>query len=100
MELKELAQLVKQQRHFEVRVIGHAGSRYYQLELEDAQGALHDVTQRGKPITFRALSDVYTALKRVGIRRAYLMHQVAHDEVIGREANYQTPLSSCIPLVF
>lgn len=49
---------------------------------------------------FRSLEDVYVELKRAGIHRAYLVQQVPHDEVIGRETHYQEPLTSRMPLVF
>lgn len=90
------------QRHdsFEIRVISHAGSRFYQVELEDAEGERHLLTQRGKPMLFRALDDIYLELKRAGIHRAYLVHYVAHDEMIGHETNYHEPLASRMPLVF
>ncbi|MFD2190869.1 DUF6482 family protein [Pistricoccus aurantiacus] len=100
MELKEIAGLIRRQDPFEIRVIGHAGSRYYQLELEDSDGTCHEVMHRGKPLLFRALDEVKATLKRQGIHRAYLVHHVPQDEVVGREANYRNPLSSRIPLVF
>ncbi len=83
-----------------MRVISHAGSRCHQVEIEDIDGERHLLTQRGKPMLFRALDDVYLELKRAGIHRAYLVQFVAHDEVIGREAHYQEPLASRVPLVF
>ena len=78
----------------------HAGSRCYQVEIEDIEGDRHLLTQRGKPMMFRALDDIYLELKRAGIHRAYLVHYVAHDEMIGRQAHYQEPLASRMPLVF
>ncbi|QJQ94760.1 MULTISPECIES: DUF6482 family protein [Halomonadaceae] len=100
MELQELKSFVSQQDNFEVRVISHAGSRCYQVELEDMEGQRHMLEQRGKPRLFRALDDVYLELKRAGVNRAYLVQHVAHDEVIGHEARYHDPITSRMPLVF
>ncbi|SDO13817.1 DUF6482 family protein [Vreelandella arcis] len=100
MEMKALKAFVASHDNFEIRVISHAGSRYYQVELEDVEGERHMLTQRGKPMMYRALDDIYLELKRAGIHRAYLVQHVAHDEMIGREAHYSAPLSSRMPLVF
>lgn len=100
MNFKELKHHADCQNDFEVRVISHAGSRFYQVEMEDAQGERHLLTQRGKPILFRALDDVHLELKRAGIHRAYLVHFDAHDEMIGHAAHYHEPLSSRMPLAF
>lgn len=100
MEFQELKAFVAHHDNFEIRVIGHAGSRCYQVELEDVEGQRHMLTRAAKPILFRSLDDVYLELKRAGIHRAYLVQQVPHDEMIGREAHYQDPLTSRMPLVF
>jgi hypothetical protein len=100
MEFQELKAFVARHDNVEVRVIGHAGSHVYQVELEDIEGARHLLTRRGKPVLFRTLEDVYLELKRADIHRAYLVHQVPHDEMIGREAHYLDPLTSRMPLVF
>ncbi|WFM70608.1 DUF6482 family protein [Halomonas sp. CKK8] len=100
MEFQELKAFVARHDNFEIRVIGHAGSRFYQVELEDVEGQRHMLTRAAKPILFRSLDDVYLELKRAGIHRAYLVQQVPHDEMIGREAHYQDPLTSRMPLVF
>ncbi len=100
MDFKELKAFVATHDNFEIRVIGHAGSRFYQVELEDIEGVRHMLANRGKPVLFRSLDDVYLELKRAGIHRAYLVQQVPHDEVIGRDAHYQDPLTSRMPLVF
>jgi hypothetical protein len=100
MELDDLKAFEEGHDNFEIRVIGHAGSRFYQLELEDGEDQRHMLTRRGKPVLFRSLEDVYLELKRAGIHRAYLVHQVPHDEMIGREVHYQDPLTSRMPLVF
>ncbi|WP_372611066.1 DUF6482 family protein [Halomonas sp.] len=100
MEFKELKAFVAANDNIEIRVIGHAGSRFYQVELQDMEGARHPLTRRDKPVLFRSLDDVYLELTRVGIHRAYLVHQVPHDEMIGREAHYSDPLTSRVPLVF
>ncbi|MCB8887546.1 DUF6482 family protein [Vreelandella malpeensis] len=100
MELNQLKAFVEGSGNFEIRVITHSGSRFYQVELEDMEGARHMLTQRGKPMLFRALDDVYLELARAGIHRAYLVQHVPHDEMIGRDAHYSEPLTSRMPLVF
>ncbi|MEA2120003.1 DUF6482 family protein [Halovibrio sp. HP20-50] len=100
MELKNLKQFVANNDNFEIRVITHSGSRFYQIELEDVEGDRHMLMQRAKPMLFRSLDDVYIELKRASIHRAYLVQHVPHDEVIGRDAHYSEPLTSRMPLVF
>ena len=100
MEFQELKAFVARHDNFEVRVIGHAGSRFYQVELEDMEGQRHMLTRAAKPMLFRSLDDVYLELKRAGIHRAYLVQQVPHDEMIGRDTHYHDPLTSRMPLVF
>lgn len=100
MDFHELKRYAHDHDNFEIRVISHAGSHFYQVELEDMEGERHLLTRRGKPILFRALDDVYLELKRAGIHRAYLVQYVAHDEMIGHETHYHEPLSSRMPLVF
>lgn len=100
MELDALKAFVAHHDNYEIRVIGSAGSRFYQVELEDVEGRRHLLTRRGKPVLFRSLDDVYLELRRAGIHRAYLVQQVPHDEVVGRETHYQDPLTSRMPLVF
>ncbi|ERL50076.1 hypothetical protein BJB45_02840 [Halomonas huangheensis] len=100
LELQELKTFVERHDNFEIRVISHAGNRFYQVELEDVEGQRHVIGRRGKPVLFRSLDDVYLELKRADIHRAYLVHHVANDEVVGREAHYHQPLTSRTPLVF
>lgn len=100
MELKDLKPFVASHNNFEIRVITHSGSRFYQVELEDVEGDRHMLMQRSKPMLFRSLDDAYMELKRAGIHRAYLVQHVPHDEVIGRDAHYSEPLTSRMPLVF
>ncbi|WP_148253523.1 DUF6482 family protein [Aidingimonas lacisalsi] len=100
MELHEFKTFVGQHDNYEIRVISHAGSHIYQVELEDVEGERHMLTQRGKPMLFRSLDDIYLELKRVGIHQAYLVQYVAHDEMIGHEVHYSHPLASRMPLVF
>ena len=100
MDIKELKHFVQEKDNFEIRVISHAGSRLYRVDVEDVEGQHHPRTRGGKPMLFRALDDVYAELKRAGVHRAYLVQWVAHDEAIGREPNYQSPLTSRMPLVF
>ncbi|MDI5935544.1 DUF6482 family protein [Halomonas kalidii] len=100
MEFNDLKAFVAHHDNFEIRVIGHAGSHVYQVELEDVEGTRHMLTRAGKPVLFRTLEDVYLELNRAGIHRAYLVQHVPHDEVIGREAHYRDPLTARMPLVF
>lgn len=100
MELEELEHYQRHHEDFEIRVIAHAGSRYYQVMLEPEDGATQALTRRGKPMLFRSLEDVYGELKRAGIHRAYLVQQVANDEIVGHEPHYHDPLLSRMPLVF
>ena len=50
MELQDFKAFAKRHDNFEIRVISHAGSRFYQVELEDIEGARHLLTQNGYPI--------------------------------------------------
>lgn len=101
MNFQELKNFAEHHDNFEIRIISHAGSNFYQIELEDAEGERHLLMRQGKPVLFRSLDDAYLELKRAGIHRAYLVQFVAHDEMIGHEANnYHEPLTSRMPLVF
>ncbi|GAB2791404.1 hypothetical protein GCM10027040_16840 [Halomonas shantousis] len=100
MEITQLKRFVQEHDHFEICVISLAESRYYQVELEDVEGRRLLLTQRGKPMLFRTLDDVYGELKCAGINRAYLVQHVAGDEASSREAAYRAPLSSRVPLAF
>lgn len=100
MNFQELKQFAQQHGNFEIRVIKHSGSNCYQVELEDVEGERHGLMQRGKPVMFRSLDDVYLELKRSGIHHAYLVEYVAHDEIVGNEAHYHEPVTSRMPLVF
>ncbi|WP_346795386.1 DUF6482 family protein [Halomonas sp. Bachu 37] len=100
MELSELEVFARHDDSFEIRVITHAGSGFYQVELEDVEGQRHMLTNRDKPMLFRSLDDVYLELKRAGIHRAYLVQYVPQDEMIGSGTHYQAPLTSRMPLVF
>lgn len=100
MELKELKHYLQDHDNFEIRIIAHAGSRYYQVMLEQEDGATQVLTRRDKPMMFRSLEDVYGELKQAGAHRAYLVQQVANDEIVGHEPHYHDPLLSRMPLVF
>ncbi|AMD01284.1 MULTISPECIES: DUF6482 family protein [Halomonas] len=100
MDFNDLKAFAANHDNYEIRVITHAGSHCYQVELEDMEGARHLLTRRTKPVVFRSLEDVYLELQRAGIHRAFLVQHVPHDEVVGREAHYQDPLTSRMPLVF
>lgn len=98
MEIEELESFIEQHDDFEVRVITHSGSQCHQVELEDMLGARHMLTRRGTPMVFRSLDDIYLALKRVGIRRAFLVQNMPEEEVVGRAAHYRDPLAARVPL--
>lgn len=100
MELHELKNFVEGQHPFEIRVIGSSTSRFYQVELEDMEGGRHRLCRSGKPVLFRSLEDVYLELKRAGIHQAYLVQQIAEDELVGRNTHYLAPLASRTPLAF
>src|SRR5690554_6372170 len=100
MEFHDLMDCAAHHDTHEIRVIGHAGSRIYQVELEDIEGQRHMLTRHGKPVLFRSLHDDCVELKGAGIHHAYLVQQVPHDEVIGRATHYQDPLTSRMPVVF
>lgn len=100
MDLEQFKVYAKETQDFEIRVIALAGSRCYQIELQDASGERHMLTRRGKPVLFRTLDDVYLELKRYGIHRAFLVQHDAHDEMVGSLARYNDPLTSRMPLVF
>jgi hypothetical protein len=100
MEFNDLKAFVACHDNFEIRIITHTGSHCYQVELEDVEGVRHTLSRRGKPVVFRSLEDVYLELQRAGIHRAYLVQHVPQDEVVGRDAHYQDPLTSRMPLVF
>ncbi|TFH88671.1 hypothetical protein EQG41_02270 [Billgrantia azerbaijanica] len=100
MQFHDLKAFAAAHDNFEIRVITHAGSHCFQVELEDVEGGRYSLENRGKPMLFRSLDDVYLELKRAGIHRAYLVQYVPQDEVVGREAHYRDPLASRVPLVF
>ena len=99
MDFHDLKAFAAHHDNYEIRVIGHAGSRFYQVELEDIEGQRHMLTRHGKPVLFRSLDDVYVELKGAGIHRAYLVQQVPHAEVTGRATHHQDPLTSRMPRV-
>lgn len=84
MELQELKVFVERYDNSEIRVVSHAGNRFYQLELEDVQGQRSIIGRSGKPVLFRSLDDVYMELKWAGIHQTHLVHYVANDEAAGR----------------
>ncbi|WP_222429699.1 MULTISPECIES: DUF6482 family protein [Cobetia] len=101
-----LKSLVAEYPELEVRIISHAASHFYLVEL--MIGAADDIraersellTRRGKPMLFRSLEDVYSELRRAGLHRAWLVSQVVNDEVIGRPPQYHQPLDSRMSLRF
>ncbi|WP_233266385.1 DUF6482 family protein [Cobetia sp. L2A1] len=101
-----LKPLVAEYPELEARIISHAGSRFYLVELvlEAADDSREERTEilsrRGKPMLFRALEDVYSELRRADLNRAWLVSQVANDEMIGRPPQYHQPLTSRMPLSF
>ncbi|MDH2296565.1 DUF6482 family protein [Cobetia sp. 29-18-1] len=101
-----LQSLMAEYPALEARVISHAASRFYQVQLvleaagEEEEERCELLMKRGKPMLFRSLEDVYSELKRGGMSRAWLVSQVANDEMIGRPPQYHQSLSSRIPLSF
>lgn len=100
MELDQLKVYAKETQNFEIRVIALAGSRCYQLEIQEGQDARYTLTQRGKPMLFRSLDDVYLELKRHGIHRAFLVQHETPEEMVGQLSRYNDPLTARMPLVF
>lgn len=100
MNFNELKHYADQHDNFEIRVINHTGSHCYRVEMEDMAGERHPLTQRGKPMLFRSLDDVYLELKRVGIHRAHLVQHVDRDEMTSCEAHHHESLNSRMPLAF
>ncbi|WP_110668696.1 DUF6482 family protein [Salinicola halophilus] len=100
MDIEALENFTRTHHDYDIRIVAHAGSRYYQVMLEPAGGATQVLTRRGKPMMFRALDDVYGELKRADIRQAYLVHQVANDDPVGFDAHYCDPQASRLSLVF
>ena len=104
--VSNLNALIAEYPALEARVISHAASRFYQVQLVLEAGADEDderselLMKRGKPMLFRSLEDVYSELRRAGLSRAWLVSQVSNDEMIGRPPQYHQPLSSRIPLSF
>ncbi|HBJ28273.1 hypothetical protein, partial [Cobetia sp.] len=78
-----LQSLMAEYPALEARVISHAASRFYQVQLvleaagEEEEERSELLMKRGKPMLFRSLEDVYSELKRGGMSRAWLVSQVA-----------------------
>lgn len=101
MNFNELKHYADHYDNFEIRVINHAGSHCYRVELEDMAGKRHALTQRGKPMLFRSQDDVHLELKRAGIHRAHLVQYVAHDEISDCATHHhESLLNSRMPLAF
>ncbi|GED21318.1 hypothetical protein HHA01_02950 [Halomonas halmophila] len=98
MDLNDFKAFVAEHDNFEIRVIGHAGNRSYQVELEDIEGQRHMLTRAGKPVLFRSLDDVYLELKRADVHRVYLVEQVSEQEATGLATRYHEPLGAKIPV--
>ncbi|SEI39826.1 hypothetical protein SAMN05421831_101271 [Allopseudospirillum japonicum] len=100
MHCSELKRLAKRGEDFEVHVLTHAASRYYQVQIQYDDEAFVLSSLRNKPMVFRSLDEVYQELRRHGISRAYLVQHVANDEMIGRMPTYHAPHVSHMPLSF
>ncbi|MCW4149469.1 hypothetical protein OM427_07965 [Halomonas sp. 18H] len=98
MDLKEFKAFVAEHDNVEIRVIGHAGHRFYQVELEDIEGQRHRLMWAAKPMLFRSLDDVYLELKRADVHRAYLVEHIVEQEVTGLATRYHEPLGAKIPV--
>ncbi|SFX73158.1 DUF6482 family protein [Marinospirillum alkaliphilum] len=86
MQIKELKRLLSEHPNTEIRIISHAGSRFYLIQIRQEQELDLLKGWRGQPRVFRSLDEATGELKRHGIDRAVLLHHVANDEVIGRDA--------------
>lgn len=101
-----LGALIEDHPDLEARVISHAASRFYLVELvitptsETEEEHSELMMKRGKPMLFRSLEDVYSELRRHGLSRAWLVSRIANDEMIGRPPQYHQPLASRMPLSF
>lgn len=100
MQAKDLKLLIKQRDDVELRIISHAASRFYLIQIRwgDEQDLLKG--WRGQPKVYRSLDQATGELKRFGVKQAVLISQVAHDEVLGREPRYTNPLQGALPLSF
>ncbi len=99
MQAKDLKQLLQQRQDVELRIISHAASRFYLIQI--SWGEELDLLKgwRGQPKVYRSLDQATAELKRFGAVKATLVSQVAHDEVLGRAPNY-SGLAAAIPLSF
>ena len=99
MQARDLKELMKKREDVELRIISHAGSRFYLIQV--SWGEELDLLKgwRGQPRVYRSLDQATAELKRFGVSRATLVSQVAHDEVLGRAPNY-SGLAAAVPLSF
>ena len=99
MQAKDLKALLKLRDDVQLRVISHAGSQFYLIQI--CWGEERDLLKgwRGQPKVFRSLDQATGEIKRLGVDRAVLVSQVAHDEVLGRNPNY-SGLNAAVPLSF
>lgn len=88
------------QDDLEIRVIGHADSRYYVIQVVRGDDMDLLTSERGQPVVYRNLDEVYHELRRQQVNKAWLVHHVANDEMIGRDPYYQNPPASRIALHF
>ncbi|RKR06622.1 hypothetical protein C7446_0603 [Kushneria sinocarnis] len=100
MELQQLRRAVREQADLEIHVVRHTGSQLYQVECLPTDGESQLLRRSGKPKLYRSLDAAEDDLRQAGVHRAWLVHQVPNDEVVGRPPNYHHPLTSRIPLSF
>ncbi|SFB98941.1 hypothetical protein SAMN05660443_1025 [Marinospirillum celere] len=98
MQAKDLKQLMKLRDDVELRIISHAASRFYLIQIRWGEDMDLLKGWRGQPKVYRSLDQATGELKRFGVEKAVLISQVAHDEVLGREPRYSDPLTAAIPL--
>ncbi|WP_114417435.1 DUF6482 family protein [Marinospirillum perlucidum] len=97
MQAKDLKKLMQQRDDVELRVISHAASRFYLIQISWGEDTDLLKGWRGQPKVYRSLDEATGELKRFGVHRAVLLNHVAHDEVLGRETG-SSPLAAALPL--
>lgn len=91
MKLKELKKRVRAGTPIKVEIMTHATHSQYSVRIHD-DGEIHILENwRLRPLIFRSLDQARQAVAEAGIQQVVLVQHVAHDEVIGRVATYDTP---------
>ena len=95
MRVRELRQHHRQSTPLAINILSDGYDYLVQIELERGTEPLTDPS--GRQLVFRNLGDAEQQLRSIGIHRATLRHQVAHDEGVGRADD---PEQSRMPLYF